>query len=86
VLFPHMNSDDKFVFLNDIKSCVPEKFELAWNSVLSIIDENERNNLKGLLNISTDKASDGTVKLFYPWENQPGESSHLMTNYHKNHK
>lgn len=51
VLFPHMNSDDRFVFLNEIKSCEPKKFELAWDGIGSIIDENEKNNLRESLNI-----------------------------------
>lgn len=29
VLFPHMNSDDRFVFQNEIKNCEPEKFKLV---------------------------------------------------------
>ena len=49
VLFPHMNSDDRFVFLDEIKSSEPEKFELAWSGILPMIDENEKNNLKRLL-------------------------------------
>lgn len=43
VLFPHMNSDDKFTFLNDIKTCDPQNFELVLNGIYSIFDENEKN-------------------------------------------
>lgn len=31
VLFPHMNSDDRFTFLNDIKRCDPQSFEFVKN-------------------------------------------------------
>ncbi len=49
VLFPHMNCEDRFTFLNDIKDCEPKKFELAWNGIDSLFDENEKNNLMKLL-------------------------------------
>jgi hypothetical protein len=51
VLFPHMNSDDRFTFLKDIKDCQPEKFEAAWQGIRSKIDEQERDTLMKSLNI-----------------------------------
>jgi len=33
VLFPHMNFDDKLVFLRDIKEFEPEKFNIAWEGI-----------------------------------------------------
>jgi len=38
ILFPHMNRDDRNVFLADIKDCVPDKFTIAWPQIASLID------------------------------------------------
>lgn len=51
VLFPHMNCEDKFTFLNDIKDCEPKKFEFAWSGISPQIEKNARNKLMKLLNI-----------------------------------
>lgn len=45
VLFPHMNCDDRYTFLSEIKECEPQKFEIAWDSICLSIEENERNKL-----------------------------------------
>ncbi len=67
VLFPHMNCDDRLTFLNDIKTCEPEKFELAWDGISPMLEETERNNLKKLFGIvESSKKPDSNVKLFYP--------------------
>lgn len=51
VLFPHMNFEDRFTFLNDIKECEPGKFRLAWDEISSSIEGTERDNLIRALNI-----------------------------------
>jgi hemerythrin-like domain-containing protein len=38
VLFPHMNNDDRFVFLDEIKSCEPQKFELVYDSIFPTVE------------------------------------------------
>lgn len=38
ILFPHMNRDDRNVFLADIKDCVPDKFAIAWPQIASLIE------------------------------------------------
>jgi len=38
ILFPHMNRDDRDVFLSDIKDCVPDKFTLAWPKIDSLVE------------------------------------------------
>lgn len=45
VLFPHMNPDDRKVFLTDIKTSDPSKFALAWQSIKAKIDPAERSRL-----------------------------------------
>lgn len=49
VLFTHMNCEDKFTFLDDIKDSDPLKFELAWSGIYPLIRENERKELARLL-------------------------------------
>ncbi len=49
VLFPHMNLDDKFVFLNDIKEFEPEKFHFAWRGIAPKLGKNERESIIGKL-------------------------------------
>lgn len=38
ILFPHMNREDRGVFLADIKDCVPDKFVLVWPQIASLIE------------------------------------------------
>jgi len=49
VLFQHMNCDDRLHFLQDIKDCQPQKFEIAWTGIAPSLSEVERNTLIKLL-------------------------------------
>ena len=51
VLFPHINCEDRYTFLKEIKDCEPEKFKLAWKGILPSINKLERIHLMKLLNI-----------------------------------
>lgn len=42
VLFPHMNSADRFAILSDIQSLQPEKFAAAWQGIAPTIEKNEQ--------------------------------------------
>ncbi|MBX9976703.1 MAG: hemerythrin domain-containing protein [Alphaproteobacteria bacterium] len=42
ILFPHMNADDRFTFLHDIKKCQPEKFDAVWQGIHPKIDATEK--------------------------------------------
>lgn len=42
VLFPHMNPDDRLVFLTDIKACDEGKFAQAWQGIREQLDQGER--------------------------------------------
>ncbi len=50
-LFPHMNTNDREFFLNEIKSAEPEKFLDAWSSVSHQIESDERELLAEKLSI-----------------------------------
>lgn len=45
VLFPHMNSSDREVFLTDIKACDSAKFAHAWADIQAIFEPGERQRL-----------------------------------------
>lgn len=51
VLFPHMNPDDREVFLTDIKTCDSAKFAIAWSGIQSKLEPNERALLAQKLNL-----------------------------------
>ncbi len=84
ILFPHMNSDDRFTYLNDIKNCEPEKFVLAWKGIAPMIKSHERKELKKRLQIKKiTQTYNEKVSLYYPWETKPHKDSKLMTDYHE---
>jgi hypothetical protein len=56
VLFPHMNPEDRFTFLKDIKNCQPKKFEMAWDGIAVKIEEEERESLRKSLKIPSDSS------------------------------
>lgn len=53
ILFPHMNADDRFTFLADIRECEPEKFLLAWQAIAIDIAPPEREQIVTTLNIES---------------------------------
>ena len=46
VLFPHMNPDDRLVFLTDIKACDEDKFAQAWLGIREQLDQSERKRIE----------------------------------------
>jgi len=55
VLFPHMDSSDREVFLWDVKEAEPKKFAKAWVSISPKLSLEEREGLKNKLGIKTRK-------------------------------
>lgn len=51
VLFPHMNRDDRFAFLRDIKDSQPEKFDQAWEGIVPTLHEQEVGELRESLGV-----------------------------------
>jgi hypothetical protein len=49
ILFPHMNADDRLVFLTDIKSCDEKKFLETWKGIKSQIEEDERKHIESMI-------------------------------------
>ena len=39
VLFPHMDANDKKVFLLDIKACDPTKFAVVWSRIQDLLSD-----------------------------------------------
>ncbi len=50
-LFPHMNPDDRLVFLTDIKACDEEKFLRAWQGIREQLDQDERRRIETKLSL-----------------------------------